>query len=77
MGGIVFRFQELLNHQGFVCGAEFFLKSAVANFRTSFVMCAWCSVKSSTVLMWTPSILYDLLGRRYLIDDEPSGNVMV
>ena len=31
---------------------------------------------SSIMLMWTPSILYDLLGGRYLMG-EPSGNVRV
>ncbi len=48
---------------------------ALAMSLTSLVMCARCSLKSNTVLMWTPSILYDLFGGRYLIRD-PSRNVM-
>jgi hypothetical protein len=43
-----------------VCvGLSFLLENAVGSFRTSFVMCAWCSLKSRTVLMWNHSILYD------------------
>ena len=40
---------------------------ALANFLTSLVIWRKCSRKSSMGLMWTPSILYDLLGGRYLI----------
>jgi hypothetical protein len=43
--------------------------------RTSSVMCRKWSRKSSIGLMWTPSILYDLVGGRYLIW-EPSWKVM-
>ncbi len=52
------------------------MASVVASLRTSFVMCLWCSLKSSTILMCTPSILYYFLGGRYFII-VPSGNVMV
>ena len=52
-------------------GLSFFLESAVASFLASFIMCVWCSPMSSIVLMWMPSILYDLLGGRYLMG-EPS-----
>ncbi len=51
------------------------LASALAMSLTSLVMCARCCLKSRTVLMWTPSILYDLFGGRYLIW-VPSRNLM-
>ncbi len=35
---------------------------ALARSLTSLVTCAMCSLKSRVVLMWNPSILYDLLG---------------
>jgi hypothetical protein len=40
---------------------------ALASCLTSLVMWWKCSRKSSMGLMWTPSILYVLLGGRYLI----------
>ncbi len=42
---------------------------------TSLVMCARWSLKYRIVLMWTPSILYDLFGGRYLMW-VPSRNFM-
>ena len=48
-------------------GLSFLLRIAAASFQTSLVMYAWCSMKSSTVLMWTPNILYDFLDVRYLM----------
>ncbi len=43
-------------------GLRFRLASVLAMSLASLVMCARCSLKSRTVLMWTPSILYDLFG---------------
>jgi hypothetical protein len=43
---------------------------------TSLVMYVWCSLKSSTVLMWTPSIFFYLLWGWYWMC-APSGNVIV
>ena len=51
------------------------LTSALAMSLTSLVMRARCSLKFRIVLMWTPSILYDLFGGRYLIL-VPSKNFM-
>ncbi len=48
---------------------------ALASFLTSLLIWRKCSRKSSTGLMLTPSILYDLFGGRYLIW-VPSTNVM-
>ena len=39
----------------------------LASFFTSLVLWRKCSRKFSMGLMWTPSILYDLFGGRYLI----------
>jgi hypothetical protein len=47
----------------------------MASFFTSLVIWWKCSLKSSMGLMWTPSILYDLLGGRYLMW-VPSVNMM-
>ena len=41
----------------FLPGESLRLCKAVASLRTSLVVCATCSLKSSTGLMWTPSIL--------------------
>ena len=49
---------------------------ALASLRTSLVMCMKYSLKSSSGLMCTPSILYDLFGARYVIGD-PSGKDIV
>ena len=48
-------------------GLIFYFARALASFLTSLVMWRKCSLKSNMGLMWTPSILYDLLGGRYLI----------
>ena len=48
---------------------------ALANFLTSLVMWRKCSRKSNMGMMWTPSILYDLFGGRYLMW-VPSANAM-
>jgi hypothetical protein len=47
----------------------------LASFLTSLVMWRKCSRKSNMGLMWTPSILYDLFGGRYLMW-VPSANVI-
>ena len=49
---------------------------ALASLRTSLVMCMTCSLKSSSGLMCTPIILYDLFGARYVMWD-PSGKDIV
>ena len=57
------------------CSAEYVLRDelslrfamAFAIFLTCLVMWRKCSQKSSMGFMWTPSILYDLLGGRYLM----------
>ncbi len=48
-------------------GLRLRLVSVLAMSLTSLVMCARCSLKSSIVLMCTPSSLYDLFGGSYLI----------
>ena len=48
---------------------------ALDNYLTSLVLWRKCSWKSSMGLMWTPSILYDLFGGRYLIW-VPSANMI-
>jgi len=48
---------------------------AFASFLTSLVICRKCSRKSSVGSMWTPIILYDLFGGRYLMC-VPSANVV-
>ena len=48
-------------------GLSFLLENEAVGFLTSLVMYACCFVKSTIVLMFTPSILYDLLGGRYLL----------
>ena len=56
-------------------GLRLRLARVLAMSLTSLVMCVRCSLKSRIVLMWTPSILYDLFGGRYLIR-VPSRNLM-
>ena len=56
-------------------GLSFLFARALASYLTSLVMWRKCSLKSSIGLMWTPSILYDLLGGRYLMC-VPSVNVI-
>jgi hypothetical protein len=56
-------------------GLSFRFASALARFSTSLVMWRKCYLKSSMGLMWTPSILYDLFGGRYLMW-VPSVNVI-
>ena len=50
-------------------GAEFSICEGFASLQTSLVMCMKCSLKSSSGLMCTPSIFFDLFGGRYVICD--------
>ena len=67
-----FYFRSCSTTRVLYAGLGFFLESAVASFLTTLVLCVWCSLKSSTMLICTPSILCDFLGGRYLMC-EPSG----
>ena len=60
----------------FRLGDSLLLVSTRASCLTSVVMCLrWC-LKSIIGLIWTPNILYDLFGGRYLIF-VPSSNLIV
>jgi len=48
-------------------GLSFHFTRALASFLTSLVMWRKCSLKYNMGLMWTPRILYDLFGGRYLM----------
>jgi hypothetical protein len=49
---------------------------ALANLRTSLVMCTKCSLKSSSGLMCTPHILYDLFCGRYVMWDPSRKDIV-
>ena len=70
-----FDFRSCSIAKDFKGGLSFRLARAMASFLTSLVIWWKCSLKSNMGLMWTPSILYDLFGGRYLMW-VPSMNVM-
>ena len=56
-------------------GLTFWFARALASCLTSLVIWRKCSRKSSMRLMWTPSVLLDLFGGKYLMW-VPSANVI-
>ncbi len=48
-------------------GFRFRFARALASFFTSLVMWKKCTLKSNMGVIWTPNILYDLFGGRYLM----------
>ncbi len=58
-------------------GLSFLFVRALASFRTSLVMCVKFSLKSSSGLMCTPSILYDLFGASYVMWDPSRKDIVL
>ena len=58
-------------------GLSFQFVRALASLRTSLGMRMKCSLKSSSGLMCTPKILYDLLGGRYVMLDPSRKDIVL